>query len=160
MRYLSAITRTAAAAVLLAGVVAAPTAAQASTTQRFHAESGDNCHYGQTDGTLTWGSTLSVVAVAGSLIDRPLPTDPGPACPDDRRVTIANFTAYAGTTVVDREQQAVDNGRLDFQFRLGDDAAVARISEVVVQVCRASLSSTSPIYCGPAQRYTPITTTP
>lgn len=154
MKYLRTIVRTAAAATLVAGVLATPTGALADTSaQRFHASSGDNCRYGQTDGELSWQTITTGVQVTGTVIDRPGSTDPGSVCPDDRRYTIASFTGYSGRTVVDAQRRQVDNGRLDFRFILS--GSTARVDRVVVQVCRASLYSASPIYCGAAQTYTP-----
>lgn len=161
MKYLRTIMRTAAVVTSLTAVVAAPTGALASPTQAFHANSGDNCRYGQTDGDLAWWSTsLTGVDVTGVVVDRPAVTDPGPACPDDRRYTVATFAGYANGVLVDSDRRQVDNGRLEFRFVLGNSTSTARINRVVVQVCRASLTSTVPAYCGPAQSYSPLSTTP
>ena len=97
----------------------------------------------------------------GTLIDRPVPTDPVSVCADDRRFSSAVFTAYAGNLQVDTDQRRVDNGRLDFRFVLGGTTSTARVDKVVVQVCRESMISPTPSrYCGPAQTYTPLSTTP
>jgi hypothetical protein len=150
------------ATVAVAIGLAAPGPALAATTQQFHAVSGDTCRYGQTDGTLSWWSatTPGAVDVVGTVIDRPTPTDPS-VCTDDRRLSFALFTAYAGGLLVDTERQGVDNGRLDFRFVLGATSSTARVDKVVVQVCREStISPTQPVYCGPAQTYSPLSTTP
>ena len=151
------------AATVVAGGVLAPATALGAVTQQFHAVSGDNCRYGQTDGTLDWWTSgTGAVGVTGVLIDRPIATDPIAICPDDRRYSFATFTAYAGRIEVDTDQRRVDNSRLEFRFALGENATTTRIDRVVVQVCRGSLVSPTPapIYCGPAQSYTPISTTP
>lgn len=123
----------------------------------FAADSGDQCRYGSTRGSLDWrlaGTPPRAVAVdvRGTLTDRPVPTDPGPACPDDRRFSIATFTVYAGNVVVDREAQRADNNVVSFGFVLGSNSTVARIDRLVIQVCRHS-STLPPSYCGRAVEY-------
>lgn len=150
------------AALLTTGLLT-PGTALATTTKTFQAVSGDNCRYGQTEGTLSWWSTTvpGAVDVVGSLVDRPVPTDPILICADDGRFSVAAFTAYSGSLQVATDKRRVDNGRLDFRFVLGGTASTARVDKVVVQVCRESMISPTPSrYCGPAQTYTPISTTP
>ena len=141
-------------------ISAAPAHAEGSVvTQPFYADSGDTCRFGVTSGTLTWISrgplATTVVDVAGSLLDRPLPTDPSTACRDPR-YSSATFTAYRGIVVVDQEQQRVDNGRITFRFQLtaAPSGAYVPIDRVVVQVCRhAPPGMGLPDYCGRAVEY-------
>ena len=134
--------------------------------QPFSADSGDTCLYGSTRGELAWDATLlpttvSAVAVKAVVVDRPTVDDPGIACPDDRRYTVATFTASGGKTVVDNEAVRVDNGRVEVAFILADPGTKALpIDLVVVQVCRVSpLIVTDPTgallydYCGKPQEY-------
>jgi hypothetical protein len=138
----------------------APAHAEGSVvTQQFYADSGDSCRFGVTRGTLSWIAVgplaVTTVDVAGSLLDRPLPTDPSTACRDPR-YSSATFTAYNGTVVVDREQQRVDNGQVTFRFQLTAPmpGPVQPINRVVVQVCRHALPGTTiPDYCGKAVEY-------
>jgi hypothetical protein len=151
------------------GMLAVPATAQAdaSLTQAFAADSGDSCRYGSTEGSLTWRvvsppTHAIVVAVAGRLADRPLPADPGAACLDDRRFSVATFVLYSGSVVVDRQASRADNGVVSFQFVLGTTSTVARVDRLVIQVCRySSIGSTvPPSYCGRAVEYRPIVTSP
>jgi hypothetical protein len=153
-----------AAAAVVATLLAlpAPAHADAVITQPFAATSGDACGYGFTEGTLTWrfGSTsplpLAAVGVKGRLTDRPLPADPSTVCRDDGFFSIAAFAAFAGTVEVDREARRVNNGVVSFEFLLGDNSTVSRISRVVIQVCRQELISPTPTpaaYCGRAVEY-------
>jgi hypothetical protein len=137
---------------------ATPAHADVALTQPFAADSGDSCPLGSTAGTLTWIARgplpVTVVRVAGSLTDRPLPTDPSTACRDPR-YSSATFTAYRGTAVVDSEQVRVDNGRLTFAFDLTSTLTVITpIDRVVVRVCRhAPPGMGLPDYCGKAVEY-------
>jgi hypothetical protein len=157
-RTLRTLTLLAAAAISAAVAVASPAHADAIVTQPFAADSGDTCRFGVTTGTLTWIARgplpVTVVSVAGSLTDRPLPTDPSTACRDPR-YSSATFTAYRGTAVVDREQVRVDNGQLTFRFDLTSTLTVITpIDRVVVQVCRhAPPGMFLPDYCGKAVEY-------
>lgn len=150
----------AAMAAAVAGV-AAPAAAQNQVAQPFAADSGDNCRYGSTTGTLTWAEVhppeFPSVAVSGTVADRPLPADPGPACPDDGHFTIANFAAYNGNVLVDSEAQQINNGRGAFDFRLAPSPGqlVPRIERVVVVVCREPVIGPGTGYCGQSQTYFP-----
>ncbi len=145
-----ALLMSAAAAVLLGAIVPA-SAAQAADV-RFHADSGDSCRYGSTDGVLRWSTTTIVVGVHGTVTDRPTPTDPG-LCRDDGYFTIATFVAYAGTIVVDRQARRVNNGVVPAEFTLGSNSSVARLDRVVIQVCRSPLNTVPPSYCGRAVEY-------
>jgi hypothetical protein len=151
------------------GMLALPATAHAdvSVTQAFAADSGDACRYGVTEGSLTWRlvsppTRAIAVAVAGRLADRPLTADPGTVCLDDRRLSVATFVLYAGTTVVDRQGVRADNGVVSFQFVLGGNSTISRVDRLVIQVCRHASNSTTlpPSYCGRAVEYRPITTTP
>lgn len=155
--------RLAAALAALLAVVAVPGAAHAAdaaaVTQQFHADSGDSCRYGTTDGTLTWryGTTLPLVVlrvdVAGKLTDRPLPSDPSTVCRDDNYYSSATFVAYSGTTAVDRQTRAANNSVVSFTFTLGATSISRGISHVVIQVCRSPVNTLPPSYCGTAVRY-------
>ena len=151
------------------GMLALPATAHAdvSVAQAFAADSGDLCRYGVTEGSLTWRfvtppTRAVAVAVSGRLADRPLPADPGTACPDDRRFSVATFVLYAGTTVVDRQSARADNGVVGLQFVLGTNSTVSRVDRLVIQVCRHASNSTTvpPIYCGRAVEYRPVSITP
>lgn len=144
---------------------AAPAAPPAVVVpQSFAADSGDNCRYGATRGTLGWvfGAPPSyrvTVAVRGTVVDRPTPDDTR-VCPGDRRYTIATFTAYAGRLEVDSDARRVDDGSLAFEFTLGLNSNLITIDRVVVQVCRISLLPGPYDYCGTPQEYrVPIHTT-
>jgi len=158
----------AASAAVVAAVLATPTAGYAEQliTVPFSANSGDDCRYGVTDGTLTWrfGTSplpVTAVAVKGRLADRPLPADPGSVCRDDGLFSVATFTAFFGDRAVDRDARRADNGVTSFEFVLGANSTVSRIDRVVVQVCRHRPSSTVPVYCGrPAEYRTPPVATP
>ena len=135
------------AAVVLT-VVMAPTPALADT--RFHADSGDRCQYGFTDGVLT--ARLADIVVTGALTDRPTPTEPT-VCRDDGFFSVATFTAYAGTRIIDTQSVRANNSTVRVGLVLGSPAAVARIDRVVIQVCRHPLVTLPPSYCGKAAEY-------
>jgi hypothetical protein len=135
-----------AAAVL--AVVMTPTAAQAVT--RFHADSGDRCRYGVTEGDLT--ARLAVVSAAGELTDRPTRTDPS-ICPDDGFFSVATFTAYAGSRIIDQQAVRANNTTVKVDLVLGSASAIARIDRIVIQVCRHPLVTLPPSYCGKAVEY-------
>ncbi|HEU5107728.1 MAG TPA: hypothetical protein VFT95_04050 [Micromonosporaceae bacterium] len=148
--------------------VTAPTASASivpgPVVQAFHADSGDRCLAGVTDGSLGWALAAPpdyrvTVAVRGVVTDRPTPNDPR-ACPADPRYTMATFTAYAGRAEVDSEARRVDNGSLDFRFTLSVNSNLVTIDRVVVQVCRLSLLSDPFDYCGaPVEYRAPIRVT-
>lgn len=148
-------------AATIATALAPAAAAQADTAvpQRFHADSGDACRYGATEGTLTWRLASPTVAVAvgvkGRLADRPLPNDPGSVCRDDGYYSIATFVAYAGNAEVGRQARRANNDVVGFDFTLGSNSTIARIDRVVIQVCRSPLNTLPPSYCGRAVEYRP-----
>jgi hypothetical protein len=129
-------------------VVLTPNAARADT--RFHADSGDTCRYGFTDGILT--TRLTLAAVKGTLTDRPTLADPT-NCRDDGFYSVATFTAFLADRVVDQQAVRANNGTAQFDFVLGQASTVARIDRVVVQVCRHPLVTLPPSYCGKPAEY-------
>jgi hypothetical protein len=154
--------RLAAAAAVFAAVVATPGIAEAATiSQPFHADSGDACHYGVTDGTLGWhfGATSPLpvggVDVTGKLTDHPTPSDPVSTCRDDGYYSIATFVAYAGSAAVDSQTRTADNATVSFSFTLGGNSTTTSISRIVIQVCRGPVHTLPPTYCGRAVTYTP-----
>jgi hypothetical protein len=152
--------RTMLGAVVVGAVLAlSATPAHADVvTQPFYADSGDNCRSGVTSGSLSWISrgplAVTAVDVAGTLTDRPLPSDPSTACRDPR-YSSATFTAYRGDVVVDSEQRRVDNGQVQFRFQLaGASTTYQPIDRVVVRVCRhAPPGMGLPDYCGRPVEY-------
>jgi len=149
----------AAVAATTALLLATPGIAQAAIiTHPFQADSGDNCRYGVTEGTIAWhfGVTsplpLQRVEVAGTLTDRPLPIEPG-FCRDDGYQSTATFVAYAREVVVDRQSRTVNNNAMRFRFVLGANAPRTGIDRVVVQVCRDPIFTLPPSYCGKAVSY-------
>jgi hypothetical protein len=130
--------------------LALPGVASADVSHRFSAYSGDHCGYGYTYGHLTWSSTAPVVGVDGAVVDNPL--DRAFPCPDDGRITVAQFVAFTSNTAVDRQAARADNSEQTFAFRLGANTLPARITHVTVQVCRYS-SSAVPDYCGQTKTY-------
>lgn len=152
--------RLAAIAAAMFAVVASPGIAEAATiTQPFHADSGDSCRYGVTDGTLGWqyGGTsplpVRTVDVAGKLTDHPTPVEPVTACHSDGYSSTVSFVAYSGTVAVDRQTRTADNTTISFSFTLGSSSTTAQISRVVVQVCRKPVLTLPPSYCGTAVTY-------
>jgi hypothetical protein len=140
-------------------VIATPGVAEAATiTRPFHADSGDSCRYGATDGTLGWqyGTTsplpVTAVDVVGKIVDRPTPADPSTACRNDNYFSVATFVAYSGSVEVDRNSVRADNASVSFSFRLGAASTVS-ISRVEIQVCRHPLVTLPPSYCGPKVVY-------
>ena len=152
--------RVLAALAAMFAVLASPGTAHAATiTQPFAADSGDACRYGVTDGKLGWryGDTsplpLAGVDVRGRLTDRPVPSDPTTVCPSDGYFSVATFVAYAGNVEVARKSSAANNSTVTLEFTLTSDTAAARISRVVVQVCRSPIVTLPPSYCGRAVEY-------
>lgn len=149
----------AALAAMFAVLVSPGTAHAATITQPFAADSGDACPYGATDGALAWRDRivsplpLVGVAVKGRLTDRPLLNDPGTVCRDDGYNSTATFIAYAGNVEVARQSRAANNSTVTFDFILGTNAISARISRVVIQVCRSPIFTLPPSYCGRAIEY-------
>lgn len=157
-RLLAALATTSAA--VLAALAVPGVAHAATVSQPFAADSGDACRYGTTSGTLTWqfgtASPLPLVGVdvKGQLTDRPLPSDPSPACRDDGYFSTATFTAYAGSVAVDRQSRSANNATITFQFSLGiNSTSTATVDRVVIQVCRSPLVTLPPSYCGKAVTY-------
>jgi hypothetical protein len=151
MRAIRLLAAAAASAVLL---IATPGIANAAAiTQPFKADSGDNCRYGFTDGTLTWffgiNSPLPLqrIEVAGTVSDRPLPVEPT-ICRDDGYQSTVSFVAYAGAIEIDRQSRTANNGTVRFAFVLGANAPRTGINRVVVQVCRDPIFTLPPSYCG------------
>jgi hypothetical protein len=142
-----------------------PTAGGTTAVQSFAADSGDNCRYGSTEGRLEWRPVTAppsqgVVAVGGTLTDRPIPFDPGVPCRDDGRYSYATFSAFYRDVLVDEQAYRVDNDVTKFEFRLQAGLVRGGIDRVVVQVCRTVLNTSpvptpGPTYCGPAQTYLP-----
>ncbi|MGN9841026.1 hypothetical protein ACTMTI_23165 [Nonomuraea sp. H19] len=140
------------AVVIAAGLFTAapPVAAQAAV--KFYADSGDSCRRGVTEGTLEWVDGPVVrptVKVAGYLADEPINSP----CAQDAMLSTATFSAYNGTTLVDREAYKADNERVALSFALSDATGVTAIDRVVVQVCRYSTSPIGISYCGKATEY-------
>jgi hypothetical protein len=136
-------------ATAVLAVVLTPTAARADTG--FHADSGDTCRYGSTDGTLS--TRLNLVAVKGTLTDRPTPADPT-ICRDDGFYSVATFTAYSGSRVIDQQAVRINNGTARIELLLGQSSTVLpRIDVVVIQVCRNPLVTLPPSYCGRPAEY-------
>ncbi|MFD2762572.1 hypothetical protein [Micromonospora eburnea] len=151
--------RLAAPLAALLAVAASPGVAHAATiTQPFHADSGDACAYGVTDGTLDWryGTSplpLSGVTVSGTLTDQPVPSGPA-TCPDDRYFSTATYIAYSGAVEVDRQTQGADNSVTKVSFTLGDNNSTSRgIDRIVIQVCRSPIITLPPSYCGKPTTY-------
>jgi hypothetical protein len=135
-------------ATAVLAVLLTPTAARADT--RYHADSGDLCRYGSTDGVLS--ARLTLVAVKGTLTDRPTPTEPT-TCRDDGFYSVASFTAFFGERIVDQQAVRVNNGTVRIELLLGQNSTVARIDRVVVQVCRNPIATLPPSYCGKPAEY-------
>jgi hypothetical protein len=137
---------------LVTGMVSA--SADTIVTQPFAADSGDSC--GQASGKLGWHTgpiigNKSMVDVSGTLVDRPLLTDPSLLCRDDR-ISVVTFTAFNGKTVVDTDAAKADNERATFTLQLSAGLGTP-IDRVVVQVCRRSASGAVVDYCGKAAEY-------
>lgn len=134
-------------------------AARVAASQRFAADSGDECRYGYTEGELVWitAPPSSQVWITGIVADRPLPADPGGFCRDDLRYSSASFTAYAGEVQVARVEQRVNNGTQQLDLVLDAGTAPRPVDLVIVQVCRVSLLAPNPQpeYCGLPQKYVP-----
>jgi hypothetical protein len=143
-------------ALLAAGTA---TAAHPIRLQPFAVDSGDACRYGTAAGQLAFRAVhppeLPAVQIWGTLVDRPLSSDPTNACRDDGWYSIAVFTAYANIRPVDREVVRVDNGSVDIRVVLGDSPSIPQLSLVVIQVCRTPLFGPAVIVCGKPQQFTP-----
>lgn len=149
-----------AAAVLTGGLTQPAFAAAAATDvpQPFAANSGDACRMGAAKGTIVWHLAPASRAVDGraTVLDRPVPNDPGPGCGDDGRYTVLTLTAYVAGVRVDQQSLRVDNNSREAPFTL---TATKPIEAVSVQVCRLTRLPGPPVYCGIAQTYpAPLTT--
>jgi hypothetical protein len=150
---------TAALAAAVVGAAAPAEAHHPAVTQPFAADSGDDCRYGTTQGTLAWAATHppepASVTVAGTVSDAPPPASPG--CRDDQMFTVASFRAFTGDLLVDEETRRVDNDTLGFGFRLTASLPVSHIERIDVQVCRMPLiHATRTAYCGKPKPHFPI----
>jgi hypothetical protein len=148
------------AVAVIGGLLATSAPAQANAVFPFRADSGDNCRYGSTQGSLIWrySSTTPIRAIAvdvrGTLVDHPLPNEVFP-CRDDGYYSVATFVGYLSDGIVRREARA-DNQLVSLSFTLGSSSTTASISRLVVQVCRSPRFGTGPSYCGIPQHYAPV----
>ncbi|MEV4353645.1 hypothetical protein ACWEPL_38470 [Nonomuraea sp. NPDC004186] len=140
--------RLASGAVLAAGLLTAQPAIAAQAAVAFHADSGDQCLRGVTEGTLEWAEA-PVVKVDGFLAD----DAPISSCAPDGMYSQATFSAYKGTTLVDSEAVKADDAKVAIALALSDPAGVTAIDRVVVQVCRFSSTPVGISYCGKAAEY-------
>jgi hypothetical protein len=137
-------------------------AAHANAAFPFRADSGDNCRYGRTQGSLNWRYSTTTpirpiaVDVRGTLVDHPLPEAWGFLCRDDRYYSVATFVAYLNNGLTQRAEARTDNAIVSFDFTLGSGSTTAGISRASVQVCRSPLSGDGPSYCGLPQHYAPV----
>ncbi|MFI6734080.1 hypothetical protein ACIBI9_14210 [Nonomuraea sp. NPDC050451] len=139
-------------AVLAAGLLTAQPALAAQAAVTFHADSGDQCLRGVTEGTLEWVEGPVVrptVRVDGSLAD----DAPVSSCAPDGMYSQATFSAYKGATLVDSQAVKADDGKVAIALALSDPAGVTAIDRVVVQVCRFSSTPIGISYCGRAAEY-------
>ncbi|MEU7836294.1 hypothetical protein [Nonomuraea sp. NPDC049129] len=132
-------------ALVAAALLTVQSVASAQAAVRFHADSGDSCFRGITEGTLDWPT----VKVDGYLSDDAALSP----CSRDGMYSSAVFSAYNGTTLVDSETYKADDAQVPLSFSLSDPAGVAAIDRVVVQVCRFSSSPIGVSYCGKAAEY-------
>ncbi|GIH03033.1 hypothetical protein Rhe02_11000 [Rhizocola hellebori] len=154
------------ALAVVGGLLATAVPAQAASASfPFRADSGDNCRYGSTQGTLIWrySSTAPIrpiaVEIRGTVIDHPIPNE-NFLCADDGFFTIASYTAFAGSAQLRQEARA-NNAVVAVSLTLGPSApTTAGITRVTIQVCRHPLFGTRPSYCGVAQHYAPIVADP
>jgi hypothetical protein len=166
-----------AAALLAAGTVTSSPAAASTTddgsptsggtaaVQSFAADAGDDCKYGYTEGRLEWRPITAppnrgMVALAGTLTDRPIPVDPGVPCRDDGRYSYATYSAFSRDVLVDEQAYRVNNDVTKFEFVLDTGLTPVGIDRVVIRVCRTTLNTSpipapGPTYCGQPQTYLP-----
>ncbi len=143
-------------------LLATSATAHASAAFSFRADSGDNCRYGRTQGSLIWrySTTTPIRPIAldarGTLIDHPLPDAWGFLCRDDGYYSVATFVAYLNNGLTQRAEARADNAIVSLGFTLGSDSATAGVSRATVQVCRSPLFATGPVYCGLPQHYAPV----
>jgi hypothetical protein len=143
------------ASAVLTGGLTQPAVAVTATTdvpQPFTAHSGDVCRMGVAKGTIVWHLPPDGRTVDGTVtvVDRPVPDDPGPVCRDDGRYSTLTMTAFVAGTQVDQQVFPVDNGYRQSTLEL---TATKSIETIVVQVCRHFRLPGPPIYCGTAQSY-------
>jgi hypothetical protein len=155
---LSTLARSATIAVaLLSGVALTAAPAHAAPTSDFYADSGDRCLYGTAKGTFDWNPiTVTItpgVAAAGSVVDRPTPSD-SRVCANDLLYTVVTFSAYTRNVLVDTDAAKADNGTAPIKLLL--TGRLTPIDTVVVEVCRHSTVPTFvPVdYCGKRVVYT------
>jgi len=126
--------------------------------QKFAADSGDFCLYGQVAGLLGWhlppvGGPPTAVDVSGVLSDKPTAPITTPECGDDRRFTVVTLSAYTGGSPIDTEVVRADNGQRRFALTLTNETRRVPIDLVVVYVCRHSVATGQLDYCGAKQVY-------
>ncbi|MEV4107492.1 hypothetical protein [Nonomuraea sp. NPDC049695] len=139
-------------AVAAAGLLTTQPAMAAQAVVPFHADSGDPCVRGVTEGTLEWVDGPVVrptVKVDGYLADEASISP----CSLDRMYSTATFSAYKGSTLVDSQTAKADNEKVPISFALSDPVAFTSVDRVVVQVCRFSSTPTGISYCGKAAEY-------
>ncbi|GAA3240904.1 hypothetical protein [Nonomuraea helvata] len=142
----------AAGAAVAAVLLAALPATAAQSVVNFHADSGDQCVRGVTEGTLEWVDGPVVrptVKVDGYLADEASISP----CSLDRMYSTATFSAYKGSTLVDSQTAKADNEKVPISFALADPVAFTSVDRVVVQVCRFSSTPIGISYCGKAAEY-------
>lgn len=141
-------------------LLATSAAAHANAVFPFRANSGDNCRYASTQGSLIWrySTTAPIRPIAldvrGTLVDHPLPNE-NFLCRDDGYYSIATFVAYLGNGTTATGEARADNAIVAFGFTLGS-TSTSSISRVIVQVCRSPLSGDGPSSCGMPQHYAPV----
>jgi len=139
-------------ALVAAALLTVQPVASAQAAVRFHADSGDSCFRGITEGTLDW--TAGPVIRPTVKVDGYLSDDAALSpCSRDGMYSSAVFSAYNGTTLVDSETYKADDAQVPLSFSLSDPAGIAAIDRVVVQVCRFSSSPIGVSYCGKAAEY-------
>ncbi|MGX7671875.1 hypothetical protein [Plantactinospora sp. DSM 117369] len=151
-----------AAGIGTAGPASAGTGAEPRTRaeQPFRADSGDDCPYGVTEGTLDWYPPtappgLASVVVRGSVGDQPLPIDPVRICEDDGWRTVAVYSAYRQRTLVDEARIWADNDVVPVTVGLAPNTPPV-VDSVVVRVCRVPADPRlRPMYCGAPQVHRP-----
>ncbi|GAA4468467.1 hypothetical protein GCM10023170_082490 [Phytohabitans houttuyneae] len=147
---------------VISGLLASSTAARANAVFPFRADSGDNCRYGTTQGSLIWRySTTTPIRpitldVRGTLVDHPLPDEWGFLCRDDGYYSVATFVAYLSNGTTARAEARADNAIVSLGFTLGSSSTTSSISRATVQVCRSPLRGTGASYCGTPQHYAPV----
>jgi len=150
------------ALVVVSGLLTTSAAAHANAVLPFRADSGDNCRYGSTQGSLIWrySTTTPIRPIAldirGTLVDHPLPDEWGFLCRDDGYYSVATFVVYLNNGMTARAEARADNAIVSLGFTLGSDSAMSGVSRATVQVRRSPLFATGPVYCGLPQHYAPV----